>query len=104
MAMPAFRYQHLFSWFFSATIEKDKISRVLKPGGVFIYDTLNRTFISKLVAIKIWQEWKRWSFMPANVHVWEMFIKPGEIKSLLQKNGFDWKEHTGSQPTSLFQK
>jgi len=75
-----------------------EISRVLKPGGVFFYDTLNRTFISKLVAIKMWQEWKRWAFMPPNVHVWEMFIKPEEIKSLLQKNGFDWKEHTGSQP------
>jgi 2-polyprenyl-6-hydroxyphenyl methylase/3-demethylubiquinone-9 3-methyltransferase len=75
-----------------------EISRVLKPGGVFFYDTLNRTFISKLVAIKIWQEWKRWAFMPPNVHVWEMFIKPSEIKELLQKNGLDWKEHKGSSP------
>jgi 2-polyprenyl-6-hydroxyphenyl methylase / 3-demethylubiquinone-9 3-methyltransferase len=75
-----------------------EISRVLKPGGVFIYDTLNRTFISKLVAIKIWQEWKRWAFMPPNIHVWEMFIKPEEIKFLLQKNGFEWKEHRGSSP------
>ena len=75
-----------------------EISRVLKPGGVFFYDTLNRTFISKLVAIKIWQEWKRWAFMPPNLHVWEMFIKPEEIKELLQKNGFEWKEHHGSSP------
>jgi 2-polyprenyl-6-hydroxyphenyl methylase / 3-demethylubiquinone-9 3-methyltransferase len=59
---------------------------------------LNRTFISRLVAIKIWQEWKRWAFMPPNLHVWEMFIKPEEIKGLLQKNGFDWKEHAGSEP------
>jgi len=75
-----------------------EISRVLKPGGVFFYDTLNRTFISKMVAIKIWQEWKRWAFMPPNLHVWEMFIKPEEIKELLHKNGFDWKEHHGSSP------
>jgi len=75
-----------------------EISRVLKTGGVFIYDTLNRTFISKMVAIKIWQEWKRWAFMPPNIHIWEMFIKPEEIKTLLQTCGFEWKEHTGSSP------
>ena len=75
-----------------------EISRVIKPHGVFFYDTLNRTFISKLVAIKIWQEWKRWAFMPPNLHVWKMFIKPDEIKHLLSKNGFEWKEHKGSKP------
>lgn len=75
-----------------------EISRVLKPNGIFFYDTLNRTFISKLVAIKIWQEWKRWAFMPPNLHVWKMFIKPSEIKALLAKNGLEWQEHMGSQP------
>jgi 2-polyprenyl-6-hydroxyphenyl methylase/3-demethylubiquinone-9 3-methyltransferase len=75
-----------------------EISRVLKPNGVFFYDTLNRTFISNMVAIKIWQEWKRWAFMPPNLHVWKMFIKPGEIKELLLDNGLEWQEHTGSSP------
>ncbi|WP_247235076.1 bifunctional 2-polyprenyl-6-hydroxyphenol methylase/3-demethylubiquinol 3-O-methyltransferase UbiG [Telluribacter sp. SYSU D00476] len=75
-----------------------EISRVLKPNGVFIYDTINRTFISKLVAIKIWQEWKRWAFMPPNLHVWNMFIRPDEIKALLQTHGLEWKEHVGSKP------
>lgn len=75
-----------------------EISRVLKPNGIFFYDTLNRTFISKIVAIKIWQEWKRWAFMPPNLHVWKMFIKPEEMKSLLAQNHLEWKEHKGSQP------
>jgi 2-polyprenyl-6-hydroxyphenyl methylase/3-demethylubiquinone-9 3-methyltransferase len=75
-----------------------EIARVLKPGGVFFYDTLNRTFVSKLVAIKIWQEWKRWAFMPPYLHVWEMFIKLSEIKALLQSSGFVWQEHIGSSP------
>ncbi len=75
-----------------------EISRVLKPGGVFFYDTLNRTFVSKMVAIKIWQEWKWWAFMPPNLHVWEMFIKPNEIRELLETNGLNWKEHKGSSP------
>jgi 2-polyprenyl-6-hydroxyphenyl methylase/3-demethylubiquinone-9 3-methyltransferase len=75
-----------------------EISRVLKAGGVFIYDTFNRTPISRLVAIKIGQEWKSWAFMPADLHVWKMFIKPREIKSLLQMNHLRWIEHQGLKP------
>jgi 2-polyprenyl-6-hydroxyphenyl methylase/3-demethylubiquinone-9 3-methyltransferase len=75
-----------------------EISRVLKPGGVFCYDTVNRTFISKMVAINIAQKWKRWAFMPPNLHVWEMFIKPEELIPLLQQNNFDWREHRGMEP------
>jgi 2-polyprenyl-6-hydroxyphenyl methylase / 3-demethylubiquinone-9 3-methyltransferase len=75
-----------------------EISRVLKPNGVFFYDTLNRTFISRLVAIKIWQEWKRWAFMPPHLHVWKMFIRPEELKTLLANNNLEWKEHVGSSP------
>jgi 2-polyprenyl-6-hydroxyphenyl methylase/3-demethylubiquinone-9 3-methyltransferase len=77
-----------------------EISRVLKSGGVFIYDTFNRTIISKIVVIKILQEWERWAIMPPNLHVWEMFIKPDEMRSLLQQNQLDWKEHRGAQPNT----
>jgi len=75
-----------------------EISRVLKPGGVFYYNTLNRTWASLLGAIKIGQEWKRWAFFPPNVHVWRMFIKPKEMKSLLRQNRLEWKEHRGMMP------
>lgn len=75
-----------------------EISRVLRPGGIFCYDTLNRTFISEIVAIRISQVWKRWAFAPPNLHVWKMFIKPGELKSLLRENNMEWKEHRGLRP------
>jgi len=75
-----------------------EISRVIKPGGVFCYDTLNRTLLSKLVAIRIAQVWKRWALAPPNLHVWEMFIKPHELKSLLGRHGLQWREHRGLEP------
>lgn len=75
-----------------------EISRTLKPGGLFLYDTLNRTFLSKLIAIRVLQEWRRWAIMPPRLHEWKMFIKPEEMKQLLQENHLKWKEHTGIMP------
>jgi 2-polyprenyl-6-hydroxyphenyl methylase / 3-demethylubiquinone-9 3-methyltransferase len=76
-----------------------EIARVLKPGGVLCYETLNRTWLSYLVAIKIGQEWRRWAFVPKNLHVWRMFITPRELKSLLRENGLEWREHQGIKPS-----
>jgi 2-polyprenyl-6-hydroxyphenyl methylase/3-demethylubiquinone-9 3-methyltransferase len=81
-----------------------EISRVLKNGGVLIYDTFNRTTFSKLSAIKILQEWKRWAIMPPDLHVWEMFIKPDEMRSLLKENKLVWKEHRGLKPSISYPK
>jgi 2-polyprenyl-6-hydroxyphenyl methylase / 3-demethylubiquinone-9 3-methyltransferase len=75
-----------------------EIYRVTKPGGIFLIDTLNRTFISKLVAIKIWQEWKSTAFMPPRLHEWRMFIRPEELKGLLVQAGFEFKEFRGTSP------
>lgn len=75
-----------------------EIYRVTKPGGVFFFDTLNRTFVSKLVAIKTLQEWKSTAFMPPRLHEWRMFIRPDELKGLLMLAGFEFKEFKGTSP------
>jgi 2-polyprenyl-6-hydroxyphenyl methylase/3-demethylubiquinone-9 3-methyltransferase len=72
-----------------------EVARVLKPGGVFIYDTINRTFISKLVIIKIPQDWSWTSVFPPNLHRWEMFIKPPELKAVLRKHNLENREVVG---------
>jgi 2-polyprenyl-6-hydroxyphenyl methylase/3-demethylubiquinone-9 3-methyltransferase len=74
-----------------------EVARVLNPGGAFLYDTFNRTWVSWLAAIKIAQEWKRWAFMPPRIHVFEMFVKPREMKLLLRRNGLEWRVHRGTK-------
>lgn len=75
-----------------------EISRVLKPEGLFFYDTINRTFLAWLATIKLAQEWKMTRFMPPNLHVWQMFIKPRELAGLLQNHGLPNQETKGMSP------
>lgn len=77
-----------------------EISRVLKPGGTFLYDTINRTLKSKLVMIKLFQEWDWTSFMPPNLHDWRMFIKPDELISVMAANGLQNRGLTGLAPAA----
>ncbi|HSS50109.1 MAG TPA: bifunctional 2-polyprenyl-6-hydroxyphenol methylase/3-demethylubiquinol 3-O-methyltransferase UbiG [Thermoanaerobaculia bacterium] len=77
-----------------------EIARVLRPGGLFFYDTINRTFRSKLVMIKLFQEWNWTSFMPPNLHDWSLFIKPKELTAILNRNGLKNEGLTGLKPAT----
>jgi 2-polyprenyl-6-hydroxyphenyl methylase/3-demethylubiquinone-9 3-methyltransferase len=77
-----------------------EVARVLRPGGIFFYDTINRTFRSKLVIIKLFQEWSWTSFMPPNLHDWSRFIKPKELAVILDRNGLQSQGLTGLKPAT----
>lgn len=64
-----------------------EVSRVLKPGGLFFYDTVNRTWLSYLFLIKVAQDWKRWAFMQPNQHRYDHFITPAELHQKLAHYG-----------------
>lgn len=72
-----------------------EIARVLKPGGLFLYDTINRTLMSKLAVIKVMQEWPSTAFAEPNSHVWDRFIKPAELRLMLERHGLDQRELRG---------
>lgn len=75
-----------------------EIARVLKPGGLFLYDTINRTMASKFAVIKVMQEWPSTAFVARGTHVWEKFVKPSELTVLLKRQGLDPGEMRGIQP------
>jgi len=72
-----------------------EVARTLKPGGVFFYDTVNRTWFSKLAVIKLSQEWNFTRWCKPNSHVWEKFIKPAELLAFLNRNGLTNQELRG---------
>ena len=76
-----------------------QVWRVLKPGGVLVFDTINRTFASYVLAIALAQEGLR--VVPPNTHDWRMFIQPLELAFLLQAHGFlvDTSTFRGMAPT-----
>src|SRR5215469_14800899 len=77
-----------------------EISRVLRRGGLFFYDTINQTVQSKLIVIKLLQEWKATSFLPPNTHDWTMFIKPQRLQELMTQQGLASQEMVGLKPAA----
>ena len=75
-----------------------EISRVLKPNGVYLYDTINRTLISRLLLIKAAQDWKPTRVVDFPLHVWTMFIEPTELHAVLARHGLENQETVGFGP------
>lgn len=75
-------------------------ARSLKPNGVYFFDTINRTRASKLLAIKVMQEWRLTKLIDAAIHEWDMFIKPGELADALGRVGLQPVEFVGLGPRS----
>jgi 2-polyprenyl-6-hydroxyphenyl methylase/3-demethylubiquinone-9 3-methyltransferase len=70
-------------------------ARVLEPGGLYLFDTINRTVKSKLLAIKAMQQWPLTRITDVAIHDWDMFIKPGELADVLRRHGIETGEMTG---------
>jgi 2-polyprenyl-6-hydroxyphenyl methylase/3-demethylubiquinone-9 3-methyltransferase len=73
-------------------------TRVLRPGGLFLFDTINRTWISKLVLIKLCQDWPVTAWMPPGLHDWNQFITPAELREVLARHHLREDGLTGLMP------
>ncbi len=68
-------------------------AQLLKPGGLMILATLNRTPKSFAFAIVGAEYLLRW--LPRGTHDWKRFLRPSELAHGLQAAGLDVKEATG---------
>lgn len=81
-----------------ATVIKE-VDRVLAPGGIFVYDTVNRTIMSYLSLIWVAQDFILTRFAPKNAHVWHKFIKPKELLKEFATTQLEVKELVGMSPS-----
>ncbi len=63
-----------------------EIARVLKPNGLFLFDTINRNLRSRLVMIWILEYFLK--EIPPGIHDWQKFIRPEELTKVMQATGF----------------
>ena len=75
--------------------------RVLRPGGVFLFDTINRTVRSWLLMIKLIQDWKSTAFLPLGLHDWRCFIRPADLTGALSAAGLAVRHLSGIAPASI---
>jgi 2-polyprenyl-6-hydroxyphenyl methylase/3-demethylubiquinone-9 3-methyltransferase len=67
-----------------------EVRRVLRPKGLFFFDTVNRNWLSRLLAVTVVEDVLR--VIPKNTHDADKFIRPAELRRLLDSNGFTVKE------------
>ncbi|QFU10229.1 Ubiquinone biosynthesis O-methyltransferase [Rhodobacteraceae bacterium THAF1] len=77
----------------------DNVARVLRPGGRFLFDTINRNPIARLAAITMAEDVFR--MLPKGTHDPHMFITQDELRSGLDKAGLVPRDFTGLGPTGL---
>jgi 2-polyprenyl-6-hydroxyphenyl methylase/3-demethylubiquinone-9 3-methyltransferase len=78
-------------------------SRVLKKGGPFLYDTVNRTILSRLVYLFVFQSWSWTNIMPQHRYDQSRLVPPWNLKRIMHAHDFDNHEFVEFKPESLSQ-
>lgn len=71
----------------------NQCAQLVKPGGMLILATLNRTVISYVFAIGGAEYVMR--YLPIGTHSWSKFVKPTELSAWAKSGGCELTSHTG---------
>ena len=76
-----------------------QVARTLRPGGLFLFDTINRNPLARLATITVAEDLLR--LLPRGTHDPAMFIKPRELRRALQDAGLVPGATTGLGPRGV---
>ncbi|MEL6682122.1 MAG: bifunctional 2-polyprenyl-6-hydroxyphenol methylase/3-demethylubiquinol 3-O-methyltransferase UbiG [Pseudomonadota bacterium] len=76
-----------------------EIARVLRPGGVLLFDTINRNPIARFVTITMAEDVL--GILPKGTHDPAMFIKPAELRAHLKAAGLEPGKTVGLGPRGI---
>lgn len=76
-----------------------EVHRVLKPEGMFLFDTINRNLLARFAAITVAEDILR--LLPKGTHDPEKFITPKELRTDLQAAGLACGPLTGLGPRGI---
>jgi len=76
-----------------------EVARTLRPGGLFLFDTINRNPLARLATITVAEDILR--LLPRGTHDPSMFIKPAELRAALQRAGLVPGSFTGLGPRGV---
>ena len=73
-----------------------EVRRVLRPGGTFLFDTINRNWLASFTLVSIAENLL--GLLPKGTHNPAMFIRPVELRATLSKAGLNPKKFSGIGP------
>lgn len=76
-----------------------EVSRVLRPGGAFLFDTINRNILARLAVITAAEDVL--GLLPKGTHDPAMFIKPNELHRAVADAGLTMHAITGLGPRGI---
>jgi len=77
----------------------DEVARVLRPGGLFLFDTINRNPVARFAVVTMAEDVL--GLLPKGTHDSEMFIRPRELQDALIVAGMVPGPMTGLGPRWL---
>lgn len=76
-----------------------QVARVLRPGGIFLFDTINRSLLARFVTVTLAENLLR--LLPPGTHDPAMFIKPEELRLRLETAGLHAGPFVGLGPCGI---